>query len=135
MSRTHHRPGPEERAVIMIERPNGGSLRSIAIRLSRSPSTLVSCAAAGRVRGLRRDAGHPRLSATPPRKSTLALVDSGQGAVPTRPKSGVEKRGQVSFPTAWRFCRTRVLEQAANRDRPAGDAAPQSLMHTLRSDV
>ena len=40
MSRTYHHLSPEERAVIMIERQNGSSLRSIAYRLGRSPSTL-----------------------------------------------------------------------------------------------
>ena len=40
MSRTYHHLSPEERAVIMIERQNGSSLRSIAHRLGRSPSTL-----------------------------------------------------------------------------------------------
>src|SRR5690606_4770662 len=40
MSRTCHHPSPEERAVIMIERQEGASLRSIARRLGRSPSTL-----------------------------------------------------------------------------------------------
>lgn len=40
MSRTYHHLSPEDRAVIMIERQNGSSLRSIARRLGRSPSTL-----------------------------------------------------------------------------------------------
>lgn len=40
MSRTCHHPSPEDRAVIMIERQNGSSLRSIARRLGRSPSTV-----------------------------------------------------------------------------------------------
>jgi IS30 family transposase len=38
--RTYHHLSPEDRAVIMIERQNGNSLRSIARRLGRSPSTL-----------------------------------------------------------------------------------------------
>ena len=40
MSRTYHHLSPEDRAVIMIERQNGSSLRSIASRLGRSPSTV-----------------------------------------------------------------------------------------------
>ena len=40
MSKIYHHLSPEERAVIMIERQNGSSLRSIARRLGRSPSTL-----------------------------------------------------------------------------------------------
>ena len=40
MSRTYHHLSHEEHTVIMIERQNGGSLRSIARRLGRSPSTL-----------------------------------------------------------------------------------------------
>ena len=40
MSRTYHHLSPEDRAVIMIERQNGSSLRSIARRLGRSPSTV-----------------------------------------------------------------------------------------------
>lgn len=40
MSRIYHHLSPEERAVIMIEHQNGSSLRSIARRLGRSPSTL-----------------------------------------------------------------------------------------------
>lgn len=40
MSRTYHHLSSEERAVLMIERQNGRSLRSIALRLGRSPSTL-----------------------------------------------------------------------------------------------
>lgn len=41
MPRTYHHLSPEDRAVIMIERQNGSSLRSIARRLGRSPSTLL----------------------------------------------------------------------------------------------
>jgi IS30 family transposase len=40
MRRTYHHLSPEDRAMIMIERQNGSSLRSIARRLGRSPSTL-----------------------------------------------------------------------------------------------
>ena len=40
MSRTYHHLSAEERAVIMLERQNGRSLRSIALRLGRSPSTV-----------------------------------------------------------------------------------------------
>ena len=40
MSRTYHHLSPEDRAVIMIERRNGRSLRSIARLLGRSPSTV-----------------------------------------------------------------------------------------------
>jgi IS30 family transposase len=40
MSRTYHHLSPEDRAMIMIECQNGSSLRSIARRLGRSPSTL-----------------------------------------------------------------------------------------------
>lgn len=40
MSISYHHLSPEERAVIMIERRNGSSLRSIARRLGRSPSTV-----------------------------------------------------------------------------------------------
>ncbi|MGY0651020.1 helix-turn-helix domain-containing protein [Luteimonas sp. A537] len=40
MSRTYHHLSPEDRAVIMIERQNGSSLRSTPRRLGRSPSTL-----------------------------------------------------------------------------------------------
>ncbi|WP_156880593.1 helix-turn-helix domain-containing protein, partial [Thermomonas fusca] len=36
MSRTYHHLSAEERAVIMLERQNGSSLRSIALRLGRS---------------------------------------------------------------------------------------------------
>jgi len=41
MSRTYHHLSAEDRATIMIERQNGSSLRSIARRLGRSPSTLT----------------------------------------------------------------------------------------------
>lgn len=40
MPRTYHHLSPEERALLMIERQNGSSLRSIARRLKRSPSSL-----------------------------------------------------------------------------------------------
>lgn len=40
MSRTYHHLSAEERALIMIERQNGSSLRSIARRLGRSPATI-----------------------------------------------------------------------------------------------
>lgn len=40
MSRRYHHLSAEERALIMIERHNGSSLRAIARRLGRSPSTL-----------------------------------------------------------------------------------------------
>jgi len=40
MSRTYHHLSAEERAVLMIEHQNGSSLRSIALRLGRSASTL-----------------------------------------------------------------------------------------------
>lgn len=40
MSRTYHHLSAEERALIMIERQNGSSLRSIARRLGRSPATV-----------------------------------------------------------------------------------------------
>ena len=40
MSRTYQHLSPEERAVIMIERQNGSSLRGIALRLGRSAATI-----------------------------------------------------------------------------------------------
>lgn len=40
MSRIYHHLSAEERAVIMLERQNGSSLRAIARRLGRSPSTV-----------------------------------------------------------------------------------------------
>ncbi len=40
MSRTYHHLSAEERALMMIERQNGSSLRSIARRLGRSPATI-----------------------------------------------------------------------------------------------
>ncbi|WP_414675069.1 helix-turn-helix domain-containing protein, partial [Luteibacter sp.] len=40
MPRTYHHLCAEERALIMIERQNGSSLRHIAARLGRSPSTI-----------------------------------------------------------------------------------------------
>lgn len=40
MFKTYHHLSAEERAVLMLERHNGSSLRSIALRLGRSPSTL-----------------------------------------------------------------------------------------------
>ena len=40
MSRTYQHLSPEERAVIMIERQNGSSLRGIALRLGRSAANI-----------------------------------------------------------------------------------------------
>lgn len=40
MSRTYRHLSPKERAVIMIERQNGSSLRKIALRLGHSTSTV-----------------------------------------------------------------------------------------------
>jgi IS30 family transposase len=40
MPRTYHHLSAEDRVVLMIERQNGSSLRSIARRLGRSPSTI-----------------------------------------------------------------------------------------------
>ena len=40
MSRTYQHLSPEERAVIMIERQNGSSLRTIGLRLGRSAATV-----------------------------------------------------------------------------------------------
>lgn len=40
MSRTYQHLSPEERAVIMIERQNGSSLRAIGLRLGRSAATV-----------------------------------------------------------------------------------------------
>ncbi len=37
MSRTYHHLGAEERAVIMLERQHGSSLRSIALRIQNRP--------------------------------------------------------------------------------------------------
>jgi IS30 family transposase len=39
MSKYHHL-SPEERAVIMLERDRGSSLRQIALKLKRNPATL-----------------------------------------------------------------------------------------------
>ena len=37
---TYHHLSPEERALIMLECQHGSSIRSIALRLHRSPSTV-----------------------------------------------------------------------------------------------
>jgi len=48
---TYHHLSPEERALIMLEHQDGSSIRSIALRLHRSPSTVS--------RELQRNQAHP----------------------------------------------------------------------------
>ena len=105
--------GPEERAVIMLERDRGASLRQIASRLGRSPSTVS--------RELKRNT----------QSSEYCATRAGK-AYQRRRERCVKPRKLVANPALWQFVESQLV---SDKWSPEQIAATLKIRYPERADM